>query len=595
MAKQVIDTGNAPNDGSGDGLRTAGGKLNSNFNEVYSILGDGENLLNTNIDFGPNKIFYSNVFNTEQDLLAVSPATYHGMVAHVHETGALYYAHASQWRRLLTSDPADNITNYEDPLDTVAYTGNYSDLRNRPTLPQAITDLGIVDGSAGQVLSTDGTGTFTFRDIQATSIDFLNVTNKPTTLAGYGINDAFTGRYEDLSGKPALFSGDYVDLLNKPSIPADLNDLTDNTSLLFDGDYDSLTNLPSIPADLTDLTDANNLIFSRSYNDLTNLPTSYSSLNSLSMSLGVTVDEFSNDDTMTDNSASALVTERAVKTYVSTQLGALTLTSLGITEGTTGQVLTTNGSGTYTFETIDTDTIGNFTMANSNIDTDDSSAITITPSVIAQSDLTVENNLTVTNSITASTITINEIITEAEGAPELYSESNLTIIAVNDILISANKIRATSAVDIQGEVRQGGSSSNDATFIPIVITDSIYSVIDPSTADTDSTDFIKTVWSKQLERYTTGGEILLTMNSADNDLFVVKKFLFSSTGLNGMYQVKEIGSIGETEIYSDCTVEYDGTNMNVIVRTPDNNYGLVRITGQITYTSNPLSITVSGY
>jgi len=594
MAKQIINTGNAPNDGSGDGLRTAGGKINQNFNELYSVLGDSENLLNTDIDFGPNKIFYSNLFETEQDLQAVSASTYHGMVAHVHETGSLYYAHANQWRKLLTSDPADNITNYDDPLDAVAYTGNYSDLRNRPTLPSAITDLGIVDGSAGQVLSTDGTGNFTFRDIQATSIDFINVTNKPTTLAGYGINDAFTGRYEDLTGTPSLFSGAYADLTGKPAIPADLSDLTDNDTLLFDGDYDSLANLPSIPADLSDLTDANNLLFSRDYLDLSNKPTAFSSLSSLSMSLGVTIDEFSNDDTMTDNSASALVTERAVKTYVAAQLGGLRLINLGIAEGTAGQVLTTDGAGTYTFETIDTDTIGNFTIANSNIDTDDSSAITITPSVIAESNMTVQNDLTVTNDIFASTITISEIITEAVGDPELFSENDLTLTATNSLVIASANTRIKSTTDVEGEIRQGGQSSADS-FIPIVITDSIYSVIDPSSADTDSTDFIQTVWTKQLERYTTGGEILLTMNSANNDLFVVKKFLFSSTGLNGMYQTKEIGSIGETEIYSDCTVEYDGTNMKVIVRSPDNNYGLVRITGQITYTSNPLSVTISGY
>lgn len=36
MAKQTIGIGSAPNDGSGDPLRTAFSKINSNFNEVYS-------------------------------------------------------------------------------------------------------------------------------------------------------------------------------------------------------------------------------------------------------------------------------------------------------------------------------------------------------------------------------------------------------------------------------------------------------------------------------------------------------------------------------------------------------------------------------
>ena len=38
-------------------------------------------------------------------------------------------------------------------------------------------------------------------------------------------------------------------------IPADLNDLTDDSGLLFSGDYDDLSNKPSIPADLNDLND----------------------------------------------------------------------------------------------------------------------------------------------------------------------------------------------------------------------------------------------------------------------------------------------------------------------------------------------------
>ena len=47
MAKQVIGIGNAANDGSGDPLRTAGDKINDNFNEFYTKIGDGTNLYST--------------------------------------------------------------------------------------------------------------------------------------------------------------------------------------------------------------------------------------------------------------------------------------------------------------------------------------------------------------------------------------------------------------------------------------------------------------------------------------------------------------------------------------------------------------------
>lgn len=40
MAKQTINTGSAANDGTGDTLRQAGAKINANFTELYSILGD---------------------------------------------------------------------------------------------------------------------------------------------------------------------------------------------------------------------------------------------------------------------------------------------------------------------------------------------------------------------------------------------------------------------------------------------------------------------------------------------------------------------------------------------------------------------------
>jgi hypothetical protein len=49
-------------------------------------------------------------------------------------------------------------------LATVATTGAYSDLTGTPTVPAALTDLSITDGTAGQLLSADGDGTYTFID-----------------------------------------------------------------------------------------------------------------------------------------------------------------------------------------------------------------------------------------------------------------------------------------------------------------------------------------------------------------------------------------------------------------------------------------------
>ena len=44
MAKQSIDLGSTPNDGTGSNLRVGGDIINDNFNEVYTTLGDGSDL-----------------------------------------------------------------------------------------------------------------------------------------------------------------------------------------------------------------------------------------------------------------------------------------------------------------------------------------------------------------------------------------------------------------------------------------------------------------------------------------------------------------------------------------------------------------------
>ena len=44
MSRLGINTGNTANDGQGDPLRVAMGKINSNFQELYNTLGNGFDL-----------------------------------------------------------------------------------------------------------------------------------------------------------------------------------------------------------------------------------------------------------------------------------------------------------------------------------------------------------------------------------------------------------------------------------------------------------------------------------------------------------------------------------------------------------------------
>jgi len=178
-------------------------------------------------------------------------------------------------------------------LATVATSGSYADLSNKPTIPSDVSDL------------TDTNNTqFTPKSHTHTKSE---ITNFPTLA-----NVATSGSYNDLS--------------NKPSIPADVSDLTDNNNTAFtpkshthtkseitdfptlatvatSGSYNDLSNKPSLfSGSYDDLTNKPTL-FSGSYNDLTNKPT-----------IPTVV------DTVADGNSNA-VTSNAVYDYIASVIG----------------------------------------------------------------------------------------------------------------------------------------------------------------------------------------------------------------------------------------------------------------------------------
>ena len=164
MAKQLINVGASPNDGSGDTLRSAGQKLNSMLNEIYDKLGEGTNIL-----------------------FDVQSASTSGQVLRSNGTA---------------------FTNA--PL-------SYNDLTNRPSIPnpQVNSDWNATSGIS-QILNKP-----TLSDV-ATSGSYSDLLDTPI------LSDvAISGSYDDLLDKPSIFSGNYADLTNKPIIPVNVNDLSD--------------------------------------------------------------------------------------------------------------------------------------------------------------------------------------------------------------------------------------------------------------------------------------------------------------------------------------------------------------------------------
>ena len=261
------------------------------------------------------------------------------------------------------------------------FSGAYADLTGKPTIPSSVDDLSDVDTTTtpptnGQALVWNGTN-FVPGNVSGSAIDFANITNKPTTIAGYGITDAFDGDYANLTNKPSLFDGDYDNLTNKPSLfSGAYADLTGKPTL-FDGNYNSLSNLPSLfdgafgsltgkPTTIAGygITDA----FDGDYTNLTNKPTIPSALADLSnVSSGApTTGQVlkwdgsqwaPGDDATTggggtdadtldgqDGSYYLNYTNLSNKPTIPS-----TILNLGIADGSANQVLKTDGNGSFSF------------------------------------------------------------------------------------------------------------------------------------------------------------------------------------------------------------------------------------------------------
>ena len=82
--------------------------------------------------------------------------------------------------------------------------------------------------SGGDLTYDNTTGVFEFTPAAVFSGDYTDLTNKPTIPAGQVNSDwnATTGVAE-IFNKPTLFDGNYNSLINKPTIPSSVNDLSD--------------------------------------------------------------------------------------------------------------------------------------------------------------------------------------------------------------------------------------------------------------------------------------------------------------------------------------------------------------------------------
>jgi hypothetical protein len=123
-----------------------------------------------------------------------------------------------------TVEATGGVSSWNDLTDKpTLFSGDYDDLTNKPTIPS-------LDGLATQSWVIDQGFLTTDNDNQG-----LVLTGSTLTITGSTTSI-------DLSTIiPTPFSGDYSDLTNKPTLPADISDLTDTTGIIQSANTDAQT------------------------------------------------------------------------------------------------------------------------------------------------------------------------------------------------------------------------------------------------------------------------------------------------------------------------------------------------------------------
>jgi len=462
-----------------------------------------------------------------------------------------------------TSESAfvNSFVNYSEIIGiptfaTVATTGSYNDLVNKPLLVDSISDLSDVDTvtstpATGQVLKWDGNKWAPADDIttgggglDATTLsgfassyylDYNNFTNRPTlfdgnfsslvgtptNLAGYGITDAISTNSSYTQNGSITINSDVgltvgtnnnlrlrVDssnvkiesTVNEQDLEISVKPLSGaTTAIKIDTGTQRIGIFNTNPQKKLDVAgDVNATAYFGSGANLTGITldsvTDIGSETSNSVafgniapftantySLGSNTNRYQNiyannyygDGTNLTNIPFAGITGVSIdytsnvitnKPTIPTQVSDLTndsnfisditgqnlenLSDITITNLQTDQILKWNGSAWV--NSVAGGQVGNFTLSNSVIATDDSSVITLQQPVTMQSDAEVDGNLQVDGALNVNgTLTANSFNSAGTGVPTIDSASSIELKAQDQVRISSSPLRMASFTTTQ--------------------------------------------------------------------------------------------------------------------------------------------------
>ena len=183
------------------------------------------------------KLYYSNVFDTLTNLQTVDTAAYHGMFAHAHDTGHGYFAHAGAWVQLVdTTSSIDELGDVDlssAPSDgyVLKWEASSSSWKAQPDLVGSggsgivLGDLSVSTQSAsggGSLSYGNTTGVFTYTPPDLSG--FLTTETDPvfTASAAAGIQSSNIANWDAAYGWGNHATAGYL-----TSLSIDLADLTD--------------------------------------------------------------------------------------------------------------------------------------------------------------------------------------------------------------------------------------------------------------------------------------------------------------------------------------------------------------------------------
>ena len=156
MTKETISTGSSANDGTGDTLRGAGTKINSNFTELYTKLGDGTTLSSLTFPTGTDTIVGRATTDTLTNKTLTTPT-----IASVTNGGTVTIPSGADTLVARTStDTLTNKTLTSPKVGTAIADTNGNELIKVTATSSAVNEFTLANGASttGPTLSATGGG-----------------------------------------------------------------------------------------------------------------------------------------------------------------------------------------------------------------------------------------------------------------------------------------------------------------------------------------------------------------------------------------------------------------------------------------------------